>query len=631
MSDDRPAGDGKEPPAGRRDPQNGRRRPGEEPGKRAQGARKRTPAAENATRRPRGTEAGSAPRGKRTEVPLDRDGARRESGRSSDQRAEGERGGRAAQDRRAPQSAKSQAANAQEATAQAAKAQAAKAKAAKAQAAKNKAAKARAKAAKAKRVGDARGAEEAATRPLAVVGIVAAAWCAGLGLVVLTTITLAGWIAAPRAGLGTGLPGVFRTSVTFWLVSHHAGFSLPGGGRVGMLPLGLTVLPGVLLFRGGGWITRSGRVRGRYRVGVVHAALALAIPYSLLAFLLALAARSPMVKPSALQALPICFLLALVMGGLGAARSLVSSTSTRSPWVEMLRLLPDRTRSLVSGVTGATLVLLGSGALLFAISLVLHLSAARDLFDVLRPGVVGGFLLLLVELVYLPNAIVWGVAFAAGPGFAVGAGTSVSPSGVFLGMMPSFPPLAALPDPGPAPVLSLIALIAPFLAGIVGGALTMRALPSPVGEAAPLWGFVCGLLTGGVMALLCALSGGPLGGGRMAVVGPSFWQVGLMIALEVGVSAAISAWIANWRLLRRVPAEPAVIPDPEPEPDDLPFVEPDPVLTSVRPPLPEGVIPIEYGTEPSVPLPRPEPEEPGEGKETRDGAVFMLKKKDPSD
>src|SRR4051812_3431175 len=145
-------------------------------------------------------------------------------------------------------------------------------------------------------------------RPLAVSGIVAAIWCAGLGLTTLTTITLIGWIAAPRTALGTGLPGVFRTAVNFWLVSHHAGFSVPHG-RVGLLPLGLTVLPGALLFRGGGWITRTGRVRGRYRIGVVHAALALAVPYAVLAGLLALAPRSalgaPAARPAALAGLPL--------------------------------------------------------------------------------------------------------------------------------------------------------------------------------------------------------------------------------------------------------------------------------------------------------------------------------------
>ncbi|GAA4606746.1 DUF6350 family protein [Actinoallomurus liliacearum] len=430
---------------------------------------------------------------------------------------------------------------------------------------------------------------ETVTRPLAVTGIVAAVWAAGIGLTVLVTITLIGWIAAPRSALGTGLPGVFRTAVGFWLVAHHAGFTVPHG-RVGLLPLGLMILPGMLLFRAGGWIARTGRVRGRYRIGVTHAAFALAIPYAVLSGLLALLARSSAIQPSAWQGLLLCFLLAMFAGGLGAARTLVSTTN-RAPWVAMLGLLPRRARSVAAGVTGATAVLLGAGVLIFLASLLFHFSEAENLYGVLKPGVVGGILLTLIGLVYLPNAALWAVGYAVGPGFAVGAGTSVSPSGVFVGMIPAFPPFAALPEPGPAPAVSLLALGVPFIAGAVGGVFTIRYQPTEATEAAPLWGFVSGVVTGGVIAFLAALSGGPLGGGRMAVMGPSAWQVGLLAALEVGVSAAIAAWIANWRLLRRRPAAQET-PDDEPDTEELEFEEPDPVLASVDEPLPEGVIPI---------------------------------------
>jgi hypothetical protein len=471
---------------------------------------------------------------------------------------------------------------------------------------------------------------EPAVRPLAVSGIVAAVWCAGLGLTTLTTVTLIGWIAAPRTALGTGLPGVFRTAVNFWLVSHHAGFSVPHG-RVGLLPLGLTVLPGALLFRGGGWITRTGRVRGRYRIGVVHAALALAVPYAVLAFLLALLARSTVVSPSAWQALLACFLLALVAGGLGAARALVASTTKRSPWAAIFMLLPHRARSLAAGVTGAMTVLMVSGLLIFLVSLLFHVSDLAHIYGVLGTGIVGGILLTIVSITYLPNAAIWAVSYAVGPGFAVGAGTSVAPSGVFVGMIPSFPPLAALPSPGPAPLISLLALAVPFAAGVAGGVLTVRSLPSAVGEAAPLWGFVCGVLTGGVVAFLAALSGGPVGGHRMAVMGPSAWQVGLMAALEVGVSAAIAAWAANWHLLRRMPPadDDAPAPAPAPEPakvsDKVEFEDPEPVLATVEvpPPLPDGVTPIsERRRLPGVPRPR---------KEAEPGSVSPLRKRPPRD
>jgi hypothetical protein len=292
----------------------------------------------------------------------------------------------------------------------------------------------------------------------------------------------------------------------------------------------------------------------------------------------------------------------------------------------MLMLLPHRARSLAAGVTGATAVLLGSGLLIFLLSLLFHLPELADIYSVLGPGVVGGTLLSLVAIAYLPNAAIWAVSYAVGPGFAVGAGTNVAPSGVFVGMIPSFPPFAALPSPGPAPLVSLLALAVPFAAGVAGGVLTIRSLPSAVGEAAPLWGFVCGVLTGGVIALLAALSGGPVGGARMAVMGPSAWQTGLMAALEVGVSAAIAAWVANWHLLRRVPPVDDGLPEePARIADQVEFEDPEPVLATVdmQPRLPEDVTPI--GEKPDLPgVPRPR-------SESEPGSVTPLRKRPPRD
>jgi hypothetical protein len=70
-------------------------------------------------------------------------------------------------------------------------------------------------------------------------------------------------------------------------------------------------------------------------------------------------------------------------------------------------------------------------------------------------------------------------------------------------------------------------------------------------EAAALWGFATGAAAGGLTGLAASFAGGPLGDGRLAAVGPSGWQVGLVAMLEVGVTAALSAAAANWLMLRR--------------------------------------------------------------------------------
>src|SRR5690606_25038903 len=149
------------------------------------------------------------------------------------------------------------------------------------------------------------------------------------------------------------------------------------------------------------------------------------------------------------------------------------------------------------------------------------------------------------------NVVIWGMSYIAGPGFSVGADTLVAPTGVKLGTVPSLPMLGALPDSGPAPVWMMAVIALPFAAGAVAGVLVARISPSPAYEAAPLWGFATGVSTGLVAAALAALSGGPIGGGRMTVVGPPPWEVALSVALEVGVAAGISAGVTNLLLLSR--------------------------------------------------------------------------------
>ncbi|HEY6275577.1 MAG TPA: DUF6350 family protein [Streptosporangiaceae bacterium] len=383
------------------------------------------------------------------------------------------------------------------------------------------------------------------SRPLAVSGALAACAVTISGLVIFLPLMLAGWIAAPHAGLG--LTGVLRTATGLWLAAHHVGFALHGAGRIGMLPLGLVLIPGCLLWRAGRWLVRSGQVSSLPEVG--YAALAVAAPYAVLSGALALASRSPLAVPSLPQAVAGGFVIALCAAGLGAARAL-------APWRRLAGLLPPRPRSVVLATAGSLAVLGVAGSILAGASLAAHFHEFLILNDSLGAGAVGTVLLLLAQVAYVPNAVGWAVCFTLGPGFAFGTGTVVAPTGAALGPLPAFPLLAALPAGAHAamPAWASVAVLAvPYLAGAFGGVLLVRAAPAPAIEAAPLWGFASGVATGCVIGVVAAFSGGPLGSGRLAAVGPSGWQSGLVAVLEVGVAAAIAAGVANLLRVRRDP------------------------------------------------------------------------------
>jgi uncharacterized membrane protein YidH (DUF202 family) len=291
-------------------------------------------------------------------------------------------------------------------------------------------------------------------------------------------------------------------------------------------------------------MTREGHVTGLLDIG--PAAVSVALPYALFTGAVALASSTSVAAPSLWQAVMMGFLIALLATGFGAARSL-------APWRKLARRVPPRPRSVILGMIAALAVLVVCGALLDAISLMVHLSAYKLAVSRLNPGIFGSVLLLLASLCYLPNSVIWSIAYLLGPGFSFGIGTAVSPSGSALGAIPAFPMLAALPV-GPRAAfpawLGFFVLVMPYLAGALAGLMTVRIAPTPTLEAAPLWGLVTGTLTAVVIGFCAKFSGGPLGAGRLASVGPAGGEVGLVAVLEVGVTAALVAGAANWLIIR---------------------------------------------------------------------------------
>jgi hypothetical protein len=192
-------------------------------------------------------------------------------------------------------------------------------------------------------------------------------------------------------------------------------------------------------------------------------------------------------------------------------------------------------------------VLVAGGAFLAGLSLVVHASRATALASATDPGLVGGLVLLVLGVLLAPNAAVWGVSWMAGPGFAVGVGTTVGPLGTSLGPVPAFPLFAALPS-GDVPVwVGLVMLAVPLGAGALGGVLFARRLAISSAATAALEASLVGPCVGALVAGLCGIAGGPLGGGRLVAVGPSPWKVGLAVALELAVPAGVAAGVVVHR------------------------------------------------------------------------------------
>ena len=363
-----------------------------------------------------------------------------------------------------------------------------------------------------------------------VPGLTAAGWAVGAGLIVVAFPVLLAWATDSRSGAGAAQ--ALRTAGQLWLVANGGSV-----GAFGLVPLGLLALPLALLARAGGHGART-QPPADLRAGLLLL-VAVALPYAVTAAVVAGLCASPSATPSPVRVLGTALLVGLAGTAVGIARQ---SRLHRTA----LALLPARVRTLARATTVALLALLGAGALLAASTLGVHGSRATALARSADPGLVGGLALLLMGLAVLPNLAVWGASWLVGPGFSVGVGTGVGPFGVVLGRVPALPVLAGLPTAAPPPWVWALALLVPVAAGCLAGLLLARRTQGGVGRVACETLLV--LPAAGIgAALLALLSGGPLGPGRLAAVGPSPWQVGLATALEIGLPAVAVAALVAWR------------------------------------------------------------------------------------
>jgi hypothetical protein len=373
------------------------------------------------------------------------------------------------------------------------------------------------------------------TRSLAVTGTLAVLQAVFVSLVLVELLTLSAWAVEQRA---TGdSTTALRVGGSIWLTAVHT--RVHSGPAVYGLPLtGLTVLLAWLLSRSAARIVRQRIDEGDVALTggqeAARLAAATAIPLAVVCAVIAGLSRGPGITPSPRTAALGALLVGAAAGLWGVRRVWREIDST-----PLLQRLPQPLAVVAATAQACALWLTGAGGLLVLAMLIRHHQLAAELHRSLQAGVLGGAVLILLQLALLPNAAIFGLAWLAGPGFALGTGSTVSPSATHVAEVPALPLLAALPGGAPAPgawVLTGVVVIAMLAALRCSGALS----GSPLGRAAAV-GALAGVLCSVGLAVVAALVGGPLGAGRLLTVGPSPWRLGLALALELGAGCALGA------------------------------------------------------------------------------------------
>ena len=363
----------------------------------------------------------------------------------------------------------------------------------------------------------------AAARSLWLAAVWTGVGAALVGAVVAIVAVAVFWL--PAAGEAGSAGSAVRAGLITFLSATRGGVTV-GGLDSAFLPLGLTLALGVIAWRAGsGLADAADDLDERDPRRLVQAALVQALAFAVACAVLA--ALSPLGTSSAppVGAFLGGFVLFVITGGV----ALVRGSSLRDAWSATT---PDWFASAARVVVAVVAVYLAAGALLVAASLVAHHTEVERLSREVGGGW-SGVPVLLLGLLAAPNAAIAGAAYLAGPGFAVGDGTTVALGSSPRGTLPSFPILAAIPH-GPAGWFGwLLAVLTPLIAGAYAAALARRAVDPWTTLARGAGGAA---LVGVVLAWQ---GGGAIGSGRLHAVGASPWQFGLAVGVGAGLAGAV--------------------------------------------------------------------------------------------
>ena len=359
---------------------------------------------------------------------------------------------------------------------------------------------------------------------------------------------------------------VAAMSAHLWLLIHGVPLDLAAAfgasaGTMTLVPLGLSVLPLLLCYRSGRRLARAS-YEGEFLIPVLSGSVTYALISSAM-----YGWASP--HPQPLQALnaalvPLGIVVAgLMWGGYREARSLsrmvgVDTAEQISQMSQYSRWAGSYAWAVVRAAVIAFVALVGLGAVLLGIGILAGWSQIIATYQELHAGAVGDTAVTLLQLGFLPNLVIYAIAWSTGAGFSFGAGTSVGLTSSDVGTLPMLPILGAVPES--MGTFGLVGLLVPLGAGAIAGwwflregedhldewvALKVPFRPLSALISAVVLGVMTGIMTSFGALWLGWISYGSLGIGRFTEVGAEPLTFAAHTALTVGAGVTFGMLLSR--------------------------------------------------------------------------------------
>lgn len=359
---------------------------------------------------------------------------------------------------------------------------------------------------------------------------------------------------------------VAAMSAHLWLLIHGVPLDLAAAfgasaGTMTLVPLGLSILPLLLCYRSGRRLARAS-YEGEFLIPVLSGSVTYALISSAM-----YGWASP--HPQPLQALnaalvPLGIVVAgLMWGGYREARSLsrmvgVDTAEQISQMSQYSRWAGSYAWAVVRAAVVAFVALIGLGAVLLGIGILAGWSQIVATYQELHAGAVGDTAVTLLQLGFLPNLVIYAIAWSTGAGFSFGAGTSVGLTSSDAGTLPMLPILGAVPES--LGTFGLVGLLVPLGAGAIAGwwflregedhldewvALKVPFRPLSALISAVVLGMMTGIMTSFGALWLGWISYGSLGIGRFTEVGAEPLTFAAHTALTVGAGVTFGMLLSR--------------------------------------------------------------------------------------